>query len=104
MPPQLQRLLAHLLKWRYPRPPSWDTTIDQAREVDRHAVIQDNPSLREQPPQRLPLAYRRARTPGRQRDRLPADDVAGAVSVDAGPAPRRGFFPEGLRQTSPNLG
>ena len=60
---QLQRLLAHLLKWRYQpthRAPSWDTTIDQAREAIAD-VIEDNPSLRNYPAQRLPLAYRRAR-------------------------------------------
>jgi hypothetical protein len=60
---QLQRLLAHLLKWRYQpthRSPSWSTSIDQARDriTDR---LERSPSLRDYPAQRVPLAYRRAR-------------------------------------------
>jgi Domain of unknown function DUF29 len=60
---QLQRLLWHLLKWRYQpthRTPSWRRTIRQARDAigDR---LERSPSLRDYPAQRLPLAYRRAR-------------------------------------------
>jgi hypothetical protein len=60
---QLQRLLRHLLKWRYQpthRTPSWRRSIRQAREAigDR---LERSPSLRDYPAQRLPLAYRRAR-------------------------------------------
>jgi len=60
---QLQRLLLHLLKWRYQpthRTPSWRRSIRQARDAiaDR---IERSHSLRDYPPQRLPLAYRRAR-------------------------------------------
>ena len=60
---QLQRLLIHLLKWRYQpthRSPSWDTTIDQARDRITDRIVR-SPSLRDYPAQRLPLAYRRAR-------------------------------------------
>jgi hypothetical protein len=60
---QLERLLHHLLKWRYQpthRSPSWRRSIDQARHriEDR---IQRSPSLHDYPARRLPLAYRRAR-------------------------------------------
>jgi Domain of unknown function DUF29 len=60
---QLQRLLAHLLKWRYQpshRTPSWRRSIRQARDVIAD-VLEDNRGLRPYPAQRLPLAYRRAR-------------------------------------------
>jgi hypothetical protein len=60
---QLQRLLLHLLKWRYQpthRTPSWRRSIRQARDsiADR---LDRSHSLRDYPLQRLPLAYRRAR-------------------------------------------
>ena len=60
---QLQRLLLHLLKWRYQpthRTPSWRRSIRQARDsiADR---LDRSRSLRDLPLQRLPLAYRRAR-------------------------------------------
>src|SRR5918992_2968820 len=59
---QLQRLLLHLLKWRYQpthRTPSWRRSIRQARDAiaDR---IDRSPSLSTYPAQRVPLAYRRA--------------------------------------------
>jgi Domain of unknown function DUF29 len=60
---QLQRLLAHLLKWRYQpthRTPSWRRTIRQARDAIAD-VIEGSHSLRTYPSQRVPLAYRRAR-------------------------------------------
>ena len=60
---QLQRLLIHLLKWCYQpthRSPSWDTTIDQARDRITDRIVR-SPSLHDYPAQRLPLAYRRAR-------------------------------------------
>jgi uncharacterized protein DUF29 len=60
---QLQRLLLHLLKWRYQpthRTPSWRRSIRQARDsiADR---LDRSHSLRDSSLQRLPLAYRRAR-------------------------------------------
>jgi hypothetical protein len=60
---QLQRLLAHLLKWRYQpthRTPSWRRTIRQARDAIAD-VLEGSHSLRTYPSQRVPLAYRRAR-------------------------------------------
>jgi hypothetical protein len=60
---QLQRLLAHLLKWRYQpthRTPSWRRTIRQARDAIAD-VLENSHSLRTYPTQRVPLAYRRAR-------------------------------------------
>jgi Domain of unknown function DUF29 len=60
---QLQRLLAHLLKWRYQpshRTPSWRRTIRQARDAIAD-VIEGSHSLHNYPAQRVPLVYRRAR-------------------------------------------
>ena len=60
---QLQRLLAHLLKWCYQpthRTPSWRRTIRQARNTIAD-VLEYSHSLRHYPAQRVPLAYRRAR-------------------------------------------
>jgi ribosomal protein L29 len=60
---QLQRLLAHLLKWRFQpthRTPSWRRTIRQARDAIAD-VLETSHSLHDYPRQRLPLAYRRAR-------------------------------------------
>jgi Domain of unknown function DUF29 len=59
---QLQRLLAHLLKWCYQPPhrtPSWRRTIRQARDAIAD-VIEGSHSLHNYPAQRVPLAYRRA--------------------------------------------
>lgn len=60
---QLQRLLAHLLKWRYQpthRSPSWRRSIDQARDAIADRITR-SPSLHDFPAQGLGLAYRRAR-------------------------------------------
>jgi hypothetical protein len=69
----LQRLLLHLLKWRYQpthRTPSWRRSIRQARDaiVDR---TERSPSLRDYPLQRLPLTYRRARRDAADETGLP---------------------------------
>jgi uncharacterized protein DUF29 len=69
----LQRLLGHLLKWRYQpthRTPSWRRSIRQARDriQDR---IDRSPSLRDYPARRLPLAYRRARRDAADETGLP---------------------------------
>jgi Domain of unknown function DUF29 len=63
---QLQRLLRHLLKWRYQpthRTPSWRRSIRQACDAiaDR---IERSPSLRDYPARRVPLGCRRARCDG----------------------------------------
>jgi hypothetical protein len=60
---QLQRLLAHLLKWRYQpthRTPNWRRTTRQARDAIAD-VTEGSHSLHDYPAQRVPLAYRRAR-------------------------------------------
>jgi Domain of unknown function DUF29 len=60
---QLQRLLAHLLKWRYQpthRSPSWRRSIDQARDAIADRITR-SPSLRGLPAQGLGIAYRRGR-------------------------------------------
>ena len=58
---QLQRLLLHLLKWRYQpthRTPSWRRSIRQARDAIADPIDR-SPSLLDYPLQRMPLAYRR---------------------------------------------
>jgi hypothetical protein len=70
---QLQRLLLHLLKWRYQpthHTTSWRRSIRQARDsiADR---LDRSRSLRDYPPQRLPLAYRRARRDAAEDTGLP---------------------------------
>ena len=69
----LQRLLLHLLKWRYQpthRTPSWRRSVRQARDTiaDR---MERSPSLRGYPAQRFPLAYRRARRDAADETGLP---------------------------------
>ena len=70
---QLQRLLLHLLKWRYQptrRTPSWRRSVRQARDAiaDR---LERSPSLRDYPARRVPLAYRRARRDAADETGLP---------------------------------
>jgi hypothetical protein len=63
---QLERLLLHVLKWvyqagqrpRYGR--SWRRSIYQARTAIAD-LLEESPSLRDYPTQRLALAYQRAR-------------------------------------------
>jgi hypothetical protein len=63
---QLERLLLHVLKWvyqagqrpRYGR--SWRRSIYQARTTIAD-LLEESPSLRDYPAQRLALAYQRAR-------------------------------------------
>jgi hypothetical protein len=60
---RLEVLLLHLLKWRFQpdrRSLSWRASIRDARdELER--VLDDNPSLRALPAERLPKVYVRAR-------------------------------------------
>jgi Domain of unknown function DUF29 len=60
---RLEVLLLHLLKWRFQpdqRSQSWWASIRDARnELER--VLEDNPSLRALPAERLPKAYANAR-------------------------------------------
>jgi hypothetical protein len=62
---QLERLLMHLLTWRY-QPEgrqtgqSWRTTIRQARR-EIAVIVDDSPSLRRQIPVQLPMAYAHVR-------------------------------------------
>jgi hypothetical protein len=60
---RLEVLLLHLLKWRFQsdqRGQSWWASIRDARnELER--VLEDNPSLRALPAERLPKAYANAR-------------------------------------------
>lgn len=73
---QLERLLLHLLKWtrqpdqRARRGRSWRGSVRQARNavVD---LIEESPSLRDYPAQRLALAYQRARRQAHEQTDLP---------------------------------
>jgi hypothetical protein len=70
---QLQRLLLHLLKWRYQpthRTPSWRRSIRQARDAIADRLAR-SPGLRDYPAGRLPLAYRRARRDAADETGLP---------------------------------
>jgi Domain of unknown function DUF29 len=92
---QLQRLLLHLLKWRYQpthRTPSWRRSIRQARDTiaDR---LERSPSLREYPAQRLPLAYRRARRDAGEDTGLPLATFPEACEWDIGALLAEDFFP-----------
>jgi Domain of unknown function DUF29 len=69
---RLEVLLMHLLKWwRQPehQSPSWRASIRDARdEIER--VLDDNPSLRGLPAEKLPKAYARAREKALEEMRL----------------------------------
>ncbi len=70
---QLQRLLLHLLKWRYQpthRTPSWRRSIRHARDAIQDRIERSH-SLRDYPAQRLALAYRRARRDAAEDTGLP---------------------------------
>jgi hypothetical protein len=63
---QLERLLLHLLKWVYQpdqrarRGRGWRGSVRQARTAIAD-LLEESPSLRDYPAQRVALAYRRAR-------------------------------------------
>jgi predicted nucleic acid-binding Zn-ribbon protein len=60
---QLERLLIHLLKWRYEparRGRSWEVTILNARD-EFEETLKDSPSLKSKLDESLSIAYRRAR-------------------------------------------
>ena len=70
---QLQRLLTHLLKWRYQpthRTLSWRRTIRHARDTITD-VLEESHSLQDYPEQRVSLAYRRARRDAADETGLP---------------------------------
>jgi len=94
---QLQRLLAHLLKWRYQpthRTPSWRRTIRQAR--DRIAdLIEVSPSLHSYPAQRVPLAYRRARRDAADETGLPLATFPESCPWPVAQVLDEDFWPEG---------
>jgi hypothetical protein len=93
---QLQRLLLHLLKWRYQpthRTPSWRRTIRQARDTiaDR---LDRSPSLRDYPAQRLPLVYRRARRDATDETGLPLTTFPEACPWSIAQVLAEDFWPE----------
>ena len=93
---QLQRLLAHLLKWRYQpthRTPSWRRTIRQARDAIAD-VLEGSHSLRTYPSQRVPLAYRRARRDAADDTGLPLATFPEACPWPLAQVLDEDFFPE----------
>ena len=106
---QLQRLLAHLLKWRYQpthRTPSWRRTIRQARDAIADElrrprrqrriadVLENSHSLRTYPTQRVPLAYRRARRDAADDTGLPLATFPEACPWTVAQALDEDFWPE----------
>jgi hypothetical protein len=73
---QLERLLLHLLKWCYQADQrtragkSWRSSIYQARSAIAD-LLEESPSLRDYPAQRLALAHRRARQQAAHQTGLP---------------------------------
>jgi uncharacterized protein DUF29 len=92
---QLQRLLLHLLKWRYQpthRTPSWRRSIRQARDAINDRTERSH-SLREYPAQRLRLAYRRARRDAAEDTGLPLATFPEACEWESGDILREDFLP-----------
>jgi Domain of unknown function DUF29 len=92
---QLQRLLTHLLKWRYQpthRTPSWRRSIRQARDMIAD-VIENSHTLDDYPAQRLRLAYRRARRDAAEDTGLPLATVPESCEWSVDEIRREGFFP-----------
>jgi hypothetical protein len=97
---QLQRLLAHLLKWRYQpthRTPSWRRSIRQARDTITD-VVEESHSLQEYPAQRLRLAYRRARRDAAEDTGLSLETFPPACEWELDDILREGFFPPAFRE------
>jgi hypothetical protein len=93
---QLQRLLAHLLKWRYQpthRTPSWRRTIRQARDTIAD-VTEGSHSLHTYPAQRVPMAYRRARRDAADDTGLPLATFPEACPWSIAQVLDENFWPE----------
>ena len=95
---QLQRLLLHLLKWRYQpthRTPSWRRSIRQARDAisDR---IERSPSLRDYPLQSLPRTYARARRDAVDETGLPLVTFPEVCPWSIEQVLAEDFWPEGV--------
>jgi hypothetical protein len=94
---QMERLLLHLLKYRYdpsqrPRR-GWRLTIRHARrEISRH--IRKNPGLQPYPAGYLVEAYRYARADAPDATRLPVDTFPGTCPWTIDEVLREDFFPE----------
>ena len=92
---QLQRLLAHLLKWRYQathRTPSWRRSIRQARDTIAD-VLEDSHTLDDYPAQRLRIAYRRARRDAAEDTGLPLATFPESCEWSIDEILREGFLP-----------
>jgi hypothetical protein len=95
----LQRLLLHLLKWRYQpthRTPSWRRSIRQARDAIADRLAR-SPSLRDYPARRVPLAYRRARRDAVDDTGLPLATFPEVCPWDVAQLLDEDFWPEGNR-------
>jgi hypothetical protein len=93
---QLERLLRHLLKWRYQprhRTPSWRRTMGQARDAITD-LVDESPSLQPYPGQVLAPAYARARRRAAEDTGLPQDAFPDACPWSVAQALDAEFLPE----------
>jgi hypothetical protein len=95
---RLAVLLAHLLKWRYqPRlkGASWETTI-RVQRIDLALHMDDNPSLKNQLPEAITTAYRKAVIEAAGETGLPEDTFPSVC-----PWPFEQFMDEGFWPNAP---
>jgi hypothetical protein len=94
---QMDRLLVHLLKWRYEpthRGHSWQDSIDDARrQIALH--VEDSPSLRTFPRDAVPLSYRYARRKAHRDTGLPLATFPEHCPWPVEQIVDEDFFPEG---------
>jgi hypothetical protein len=99
---QLERLLLHLLKWVYQaqerarRGRSWRGSIRQARQAIAD-LIEESPSLRDLPAERLARAYIRARAQAMEQTGLPLSTFPETCPWSPDQLQDEDFFPEAMR-------
>jgi hypothetical protein len=99
---QLERLLLHLLKWVYQpqerarRGRSWGGSIRQARQAIAD-LIEESPSLRDLPAERLARAYTRARLQAMEQTGLPLATFPERCPWLPDQLQDEDFFPEAIR-------
>ena len=100
---QLERLLLHLLKWVYQpdqrarQGRGWRGSVRQARTAIAD-LLEESPSLRDYPAQRVALAYRRARQQSAIQTGFPLRDVSRDLPLELGATPGRGLLARGWRE------
>ena len=97
---QLERLLLHLLKWVYQpdqrarRGRGWRGSVRQARTAIAD-LLEESPSLRDYPAQRVALAYRRARQQSAIQTGLPLATFPETRAWSSAQLLDEDFWPEG---------